>query len=47
MMTLIERASALARDLRDAQVDHNEAQKALAYLRINRTDRLILPISRR
>jgi hypothetical protein len=36
MMTLIERASALARDLRDAQVDHNEAQKALAYLRINR-----------
>jgi hypothetical protein len=36
MMTLIERASALARDLRDARVDHNEAQKALAYLRINR-----------
>jgi hypothetical protein len=36
MTTLIERASALARDLRDAQVDHNEAQKALAYLRINR-----------
>jgi hypothetical protein len=36
MMTLIERASALARDLRNAQVDHNEAQKALAYLRINR-----------
>lgn len=36
MTTLIERASALARDLRDAQVDYNEAQKALAYLRINR-----------
>lgn len=36
MTTLIERASALARDLRDAQVDHNEAQKALAYLRITR-----------
>jgi len=36
MMTLIERASALARDLHDARVDHNEAQKALAYLRINR-----------
>ena len=36
MTTLIERASALARDLHDARVDHNEAQKALAYLRINR-----------
>jgi len=36
MTTLIERASALARDLRDAQVNYNEAQKALAYLRINR-----------
>ena len=39
MTTLIERASALARDLRDAQVDYNEAQKALAYLRINRDGR--------
>lgn len=36
MTTLMERASALARDMRDAQIDHNEAQKALAYLRINR-----------